>query len=103
MGGRGAGANGWRPRRCGAAGSCDLTRGNEAALHAHAVRVYASDLCYRSEWGSLDLGRHRNHLGALGVQKRAAEGQVGSLLLRRPHRSAREGAALIIGSSLVLY
>jgi hypothetical protein len=33
----------------------------------------------------------------------AAEGQVDSLLLRRPHRSAREGAALIIDSSLVLY
>jgi hypothetical protein len=28
---------------------------------------------------------------------------VDSLLLRRPHRSAREGAALVIDSSLVLY
>jgi hypothetical protein len=55
--------------------------------------------------GELDLGIHRSHLGALGVQpmKGAAEGQVDSLLLRRPHRSAREGAALTIDSSLVLY
>jgi hypothetical protein len=86
--GRGAGANGWRPRRCGTAGSCDLTRGNGVALHAHAG--FRPSLQKRV--GSLDLGRHRSHLGALGVQpmKRAAEGQVDSLLLRRPHRSARE-------------
>jgi hypothetical protein len=47
------------------------------------------------------LGRHRSHLGALGVQP--MKGQVDSLLLHRPHRSAREGAALTIGSLLVLY
>jgi hypothetical protein len=55
--------------------------------------------------GSLDLGRHRSHLSALGVQPMEGlqKGQVDSLLLRRPHRSAREGAALTIDSSLVLY
>jgi hypothetical protein len=56
----------WRVEKL--AESCDLIDGNGAALHAHAVRVKASDLRYRSEWGSLDLGRHRSHLGALGVQ-----------------------------------
>jgi hypothetical protein len=50
------------------AGSCDLTGGNGAALRAHAVRAYGAELCYRSEWGSLDLGRHRSHLDAPGVQ-----------------------------------
>jgi hypothetical protein len=87
--------------------SCNLTDGNGAALHAHAVRVWASDLRYRSEWVSLELGRHGSHLGARGVQpmkrllprcaadEMAAEGQGNSWLLRRPHIKvcAREGAA----------
>jgi hypothetical protein len=51
------------------------------------------------------LGKHRSHLSAPGVQPMEGlqKGQVDSLLLRRPHRSAHEGAALTIDSSLVLY
>jgi hypothetical protein len=46
----------WRVEKL--AESCDLIDGNGAALHAHAVRVWTSDLRYRSEWGSLDLGKY---------------------------------------------
>jgi hypothetical protein len=60
--------------------------------------------CYRGEWGNLDLGRHKSHLGALGVQpvKWLQKGRwtpccyVG-------RTEVRAKGQLIIGSSLVLY
>jgi hypothetical protein len=48
------------------------------------------------------MGRRTPWRPRCAADGRGAEGQVDYLLLRRPHRSAREGAALTIDSSLVL-
>jgi hypothetical protein len=82
--------------------SCDAT--SLAVTERHYTHMLCAcrlhDLRYRSEWGSLDLGRLGSHLGARGVQpmkrllprcaadERAAEGQGNSWLLRRPHTKA---------------
>jgi hypothetical protein len=85
------------------AGSCDLTDRYRAyrTSSTHSVCLTFCS-CAGGEWGSLNLGRRRSHLGARGVQadERAAEGQVDSWLLRRPYkiRCTREGAALTVGS-----